>query len=229
MTERITTFTARSVTPTLLVLAIAVVGVGTARAEAENAPAGSGREDAQRVTTRDLRTCALLGNATLECWGGNVSGQLGLGDISARGDAAGEMGANLAPVALGDPLTPRPTTTPGLAVVAEGDSGQVIADVPMTLSSAAAVTITVDWTTPDVPLNPTIARSGLDYPAASGTVTFAPGESVKHLPITVLGDTIDEPPALYGEWGVVALSNPTNATLDTSFFGLGIVVIIDDD
>lgn len=48
--------------------------------------------------------------------------------------------------------------------------------------------------------------------------------------ITVLGDTIDEPPALDGEWIQVAFSNPSaGAALDTSFYGIGIGIGIDDD
>ena len=77
---------------------------------------------------------------------------------------------------------------------------------------------------------PGIATAGVDYVAASGTVTFAPGETSQTVPITVLGDTIDEPPLLSGEWGLVSFSNPSaNATLDTSFYGLGVFVIVDND
>lgn len=51
-----------------------------------------------------------------------------------------------------------------------------------------------------------------------------------HIQIEILGDTVDEPPLLYGEWGLVQLSNPTNAAIDTGgLFGLGLFVIVDDD
>lgn len=47
----------------------------------------------------------------------------------------------------------------------------------------------------------------------------------------MLDDPVDEPPALFGEWGLLTFSNlSTNATLDTSFFfGSGLFIIIDDD
>ena len=61
---------------------------------------GAGR-NAVAVVAGEDHTCALLDNATVKCWGRNTSGQLGLGDTAARGDAAGEMGDNLPVVDLG--------------------------------------------------------------------------------------------------------------------------------
>ena len=50
-------------------------------------------------------TCAALADGTLKCWGGNIYGQLGLGDTQSRGDQPGQMGANLPVVALGQGAT----------------------------------------------------------------------------------------------------------------------------
>jgi glucose/arabinose dehydrogenase len=118
---------------------------------------------------------------------------------------------------------------PGIIGVTEGNTGSRVAAVPVTLNRASATPVTVNWATRDTGASG-IAKAGVDYVAASGTVTFAPGETGKTVPITVLGDTVDEPDLLYGEWGLVSFSNvSSNATLDTRFFGLGLFIIVDDD
>jgi alpha-tubulin suppressor-like RCC1 family protein len=53
------------------------------------------------ITAWGSSTCAILDNAILKCWGGNTSGQLGLGDTAVHGDDVGEMGDNLPAVDLG--------------------------------------------------------------------------------------------------------------------------------
>ena len=55
---------------------------------------------ATKVVAASASYCALLDNRTVKCWGENNFGQLGLGDILDRGDAPGEMGANLPAVIL---------------------------------------------------------------------------------------------------------------------------------
>ena len=50
---------------------------------------------------------------------------------------------------------------------------------------------------------------GGDYQAASGTLTFAPGETTRSFSVVVSGDTQDEPTETF----VVNLSNPSNATI----------------
>jgi alpha-tubulin suppressor-like RCC1 family protein len=57
-------------------------------------------------------TCAILDDNTLKCWGRNDYGQLGIGNMNHIGDAAGEMGDNLAVTDLGSPLFPT-AITPG--------------------------------------------------------------------------------------------------------------------
>src|SRR5262249_14658686 len=53
------------------------------------------------------------------------------------------------------------------------------------------------------------ATSGVDYVAASSTVSFAPGETTKTITVQVIGDRLPEP----NETFVVNLSSPTNATI----------------
>lgn len=49
----------------------------------------------------DAYSCAILASGGLKCWGDNAYGQLGLGDVEARGDDPDEMGANLPEIPLG--------------------------------------------------------------------------------------------------------------------------------
>jgi cysteine-rich repeat protein len=55
----------------------------------------------QSIAAGSMYTCAILHGGDLKCWGRNGVGQLGLGDLEIRGDAAGEMGSNLPAVDLG--------------------------------------------------------------------------------------------------------------------------------
>jgi len=51
-----------------------------------------------KIAAGGAHICAILPNERVKCWGNNFAGQLGLGDVLARGDAirmgaaAGEMG-----------------------------------------------------------------------------------------------------------------------------------------
>ncbi|MCF3936710.1 cellulase family glycosylhydrolase [Acuticoccus sp. M5D2P5] len=60
-------------------------------------------------------------------------------------------------------------------------------EVEVALSGPAGAPVTVAWETADE-----TATAGLDYEAASGEVTFAPGETVKTIAVTILADTIEE-------------------------------------
>ena len=65
---------------------------------------GTGRT-ATAITAGTGDTCALLDNDTVKCWGWNAAGGLGYGDSEIRGDGPGEMGDNLAPVAVDNSLS----------------------------------------------------------------------------------------------------------------------------
>ena len=114
---------------------------------------------------------------------------------------------------------------PGFSSVAEGDSGTTGLNVPVTLSKAATVTVTVDWVTFVNPGSPPCqADPATDYTAASGTVTFAPGETAKTATVSVNGDMLVEP----DECVLVSFRNPTNAPLG-GFYGIGVGTITNDD
>ena len=76
--------------------------------------------------------------------------------------------------------------------------------ITVTLSRAYDLQVTVDFATSDG-----TATAGEDYTAASGTLTFAPGEVSQTFEVPLLDDLLDEP----FESVNLTLSNPVNATL----------------
>ncbi len=118
-----------------------------------------------------------------------------------------------------------PTAVPGVATVLEGDDGTTTLEVPVTLSTASDQTVTATWSTLVVPGAPGDQADALtDYVAASGTVSFEPGQTTATASITVTGDIRPEP----DEYLVVSFLHPTNARMG-GFWGLGFGVITDDD
>lgn len=87
----------------------------------------------------------------------------------------------------------------------EGDTGTTPFTFTVSLSAAAGTTIQVSYATQDG-----TASSPSDYAATSGTLTFAPGETVKNLTVDVNGDTTPEADETFS----VKLTSPTaGATL----------------
>lgn len=101
--------------------------------------------------------------------------------------------------------------------VAEGDSGLTNAVITVTLAPTSTQPITVDYATSDG-----TAVSGDDFNAASGTVTFAPGQDTQFITVTINGDTDDESDETF----TVDLSNAQDADLVD---GQATVTIVDDD
>lgn len=67
---------------------------------------GTGRT-AKAITAGDGRSCAILDNDSIKCWGTGFYGELGYGDMVYRGDNPGEMGDALPIVARGTGHTAR--------------------------------------------------------------------------------------------------------------------------
>ncbi len=114
-------------------------------------------------------------------------------------------------------LSSQPRLTVNDIRVAEGDSGTTTARFTVTLSAASAQPVTVDYATSDG-----TALAGSDYEAASGTLTFAPGETSKNIDILVRGDLIAE----NNETFAVTLRNAAGAALARSS---AFAIIEDDD
>ena len=81
-----------------------------------------------------------------------------------------------------------PVVNVSAATAAEGDSGTKPMTFTVTLTPPAQVPVNVAYKTIDV-----TATAGQDYQAASGTLTFTPGESTKNVAVTIIGDTTVEP------------------------------------
>ncbi|HEV7373595.1 MAG TPA: Calx-beta domain-containing protein [Pyrinomonadaceae bacterium] len=78
------------------------------------------------------------------------------------------------------------------------------ASFTVTLSTPSTLTVTVDYATSNG-----TATAGADYQSTSGTLTFAPGETTKSIPVPVINDTLDEP----SETFFVNLTNASNAVI----------------
>ncbi|XRA97899.1 ultraviolet-B receptor UVR8 [Pycnococcus provasolii] len=61
---------------------------------------GTGRT-VKQISVTDFRTCVLLDNDKVKCWGYNPQGQLGYGDTNDRGGGPNDMGENLPYVDVG--------------------------------------------------------------------------------------------------------------------------------
>ena len=85
---------------------------------------GAGRTATAIAAGTDF-TCARLDNATVKCWGDNAQGQLGQGDSTDRGDAAGEMGDSLPAVSLGTGRTATTVAAGRFHTCARLDNGQL--------------------------------------------------------------------------------------------------------
>jgi probable HAF family extracellular repeat protein len=137
------------------------------------------------------------------------------GQIVGAGFHAGQTRAYL--------MTPndQPPSPPALTIkdvmVTEGNIATSSAVFTVSLSAASSDTVTVNFATANGS-----ATAGSDYEPASGTLTFAPGETSKTITVPVYGDRLGEP----NETFFVNLSNPTNATIAD---GQGLGTILDDE
>jgi len=59
-----------------------------------------------QLAAGNWHSCAVTAGPAVHCWGGNGSGQLGVGDSTTRGDQPGQLGATLPKVDLGADFVP---------------------------------------------------------------------------------------------------------------------------
>jgi hypothetical protein len=121
-------------------------------------------------------------------------------------------------VTIGANLTPTPSLSVSDVTVAEGNSGSVPASFVVRLSGQHSLPVTVRYETAD----DSAAISNGDYMQASGTLTFAPGETTKTVAVMVVGDATYE----LAETFRLLLTNPVAATLSRA---TAIATITNDD
>jgi len=164
-----------------------------------------------------------LGKDTVTAKGGDDSVQIrdDIADTSNCGDGNDTVVSDQIDVVDANCETVDAGTAPALSIdlvrVNEGNAGPTPATLTVTMSKPTSKVVTVQFQT-----GGGSATAGQDYVAASGTLTFDPGQTSKTLGFTVNGDTAfegDEP-------FLVGLSAPTNATLATPVGG---VIIVNDD
>lgn len=172
------------------------------------------RADTGRPLTRARMTCdPSIGGRTIRHTDSFAGGKARLA-LVVPADAAGKLLKVKVTVRTAQSATRvstfhvAPPATPALSIgdatVTEGNAGTATLSFPVTLSSPAARAVTVGYATAD---GTAVAPS--DYAAASGTVTFSPGETARTIAVGVVSDVAVEP----SETLTVTLSAPVNATL----------------
>ena len=87
----------------------------------------------------------------------------------------------------------------------EGDVGQKSVEVMVVLSQVSSGPVTVAYSTKDG----TASAAGSDYVSANGSVTFAKGEMMKRIVVSIIGDVVCEPDETFE----IFLSDPSGVTL----------------
>ncbi|MFG1477938.1 Calx-beta domain-containing protein [Xanthobacter sp. V4C-4] len=145
-------------------------------------------------------------------WNGVVGadGTVSFGFLAGPGGGAAvasDFRVNGVPVDGADPQPPAPVLSVADAQVAEGDDGMAHLAFTVTMSEASGVPVSVHYATANGS-----ASAANDYAAASGDLTFAPGETTKTIHVMVNGDTRVEA----DETLALTLSKAAGATLGTA-------------
>lgn len=121
----------------------------------------------------------------------------------------------------------RPAAPPVVTVVAvggasvlEGNAGDATATFEVRLSSPAAASVTVTYATADG----TARVADSDYRSQKGTLTFAPGETVKRVSVAVIGDTKAESDETFS----LGLLSATGAAVDRGSKVVAFTILDDD-
>ena len=195
-----------------LVVAAAAFGLLAVSSALAKNVVGTRMNDVLRGTSKADKLYGKGGNDKLLGLGGNdllVGGpgadtlNCGPGRDVAVGDAADAIGPDCETVQ--GPMLPSASVAG--ASVAEGNSGTTALSFAVTLSKPVTWDVSVDYATANGS-----ATAPSDFASASGTLTFAPGETSKTITVNVVGDTAIEP----DETLSVQLANPVNTAIATA-------------
>jgi Bacterial Ig-like domain (group 3)/FG-GAP-like repeat len=142
---------------------------------------------------------------------------VGTHTITAEYSGATNFEASTGTLSGGQVVRPQPSLSVDDVSVAEGDSGTKTLTFTVSLSAASSLTVAANFATADASAN-----AGSDYQAATGSLTFNPGETSKTVAVSITGDTTNEPDETF----VVNISNPVNATVSD---GQGVGTIVNED
>jgi hypothetical protein len=133
------------------------------------------------------------------------SGSVEFGFVASGSATSRPLGYLLNGIALdGSTAPPVPALSTGDVSIIEGNSGTSTAVFTASLSAAATGPVTVSYHTSDG-----TAQAASDYRSASGTLSFAAGQTTKTITVSILGDTLPEGDEVF----YVDLSSPLGATL----------------
>ena len=150
-------------------------------------------------------------NGTLQPGASADIGFLGAGGLP------GDKPLNVRVTWDGAGTAPLPSLSLADISVTEGDTGSKTVALTVTLSAAVASPVTVAFSTADG-----TAKAGTDYTAASGSLTFAPGETKKTVSLTIRGDKEVEPDEVFS----LNLSGASGATIAR---GSAAITVLNDD
>jgi Calx-beta domain/RTX calcium-binding nonapeptide repeat (4 copies) len=172
--------------------------VGTARSDVLK---GTAKADVINGKAGNDKLYGYAGNDVLIGGAGKDTYSCGAGKDAVKADAKDVRPGKDCEVVTG---LPKPAISIADASATEGNSGSTTLSFPVTLSFAATQAVSVKFATADG----TAVGPG-DFQAASGTLSFKPGEKSKTIDVAVVGETLYE----QDETLTVTLSSPVNATI----------------
>jgi hypothetical protein len=121
---------------------------------------------------------------------------------------------------------PPPSVSVAEASGNEGQAGQTNLNFKVSLSGASGRTAWVDYATADAGSGAGFAIAGVDYLAASGSLSFSPGQTAKTLTVKILGDSVPEGDEILNLSLSASVAHPGTLTIAD---GQAVGTIIDDD